>query len=133
MMDKLKVVYCVAGRGGDSELDDVLERALAGLGWERWASGFDLTTGKRDLAFERESAAKEEDAEARTDGPSASGMDERFTVALLLLARLHAVADAARLAVEPGSTQARQASLLVALADALDELDKSRQAGGACA
>lgn len=35
-------------------LDIVIERALEPLGFRRWASGYDFTENKRDLAFERE-------------------------------------------------------------------------------
>ena len=31
--------------------DSVIEAALSGLGFERWASGYDYTTEVRDLAF----------------------------------------------------------------------------------
>lgn len=36
----------------DAELDTAIEKALKLLGFSRWASGFNLLNGKRDLAFE---------------------------------------------------------------------------------
>jgi hypothetical protein len=49
---RLKVVY--AADGVDSELDARIEEALSGLGFDRYASGYDLRKGERDLAFDRE-------------------------------------------------------------------------------
>lgn len=37
----------------DSGLDLALEEVLTKRGYHRWASGFDLTTDVRDLAFEK--------------------------------------------------------------------------------
>ena len=49
---RLRVVY--DGPGIDTELDEAIEKALAPLGYKRWASGYDLVDDERDLAFERE-------------------------------------------------------------------------------
>ena len=46
----LKVVY--DSEGINTELDKALEAALLPFGLKRWASGTDLTTGERDLAFD---------------------------------------------------------------------------------
>jgi len=35
----------------NQDYDDALENALFAFGLKRWASGFDFTTGTRDLAF----------------------------------------------------------------------------------
>jgi len=50
---KLKVIYKKDDKI-DVDLDNNIEKALAGLGFKRWASGYDLTTGERDLAFDDE-------------------------------------------------------------------------------
>ena len=50
---ELKVVYKKQDRI-DENLDQKIERALEPLGFKRWASGYDLTTGERDLAFDNE-------------------------------------------------------------------------------
>lgn len=47
---KLKVVYNVE-KGIDPELDKYLEIMLAYIGFNRWASGTDMNTRDRDLAF----------------------------------------------------------------------------------
>ena len=38
----------------DVRLDQKIEMALKPFGFKRWASGYDLTTGERDLAFDDE-------------------------------------------------------------------------------
>ena len=50
---ELKVIYKKRDRT-DEKLDKKIERALRPLGFKRWASGYDLTTGERDLAFDDE-------------------------------------------------------------------------------
>ena len=50
---ELKVIYKKQDRI-DENLDQKIERALEPLGFKRWASGYDLTTGERDLAFDDE-------------------------------------------------------------------------------
>ena len=37
----------------NTALDKALEKVLKGFGYRRWASGVDLTTGVRDLAFDK--------------------------------------------------------------------------------
>ena len=54
---QLRVIYGGAGDGPeiDAELDGALEKALAQIGFKRWASGYDLVPPfERDLSFERE-------------------------------------------------------------------------------
>lgn len=36
----------------DPELDAAIEKLLEGWGYKRWASGYNLENGVRDLAFE---------------------------------------------------------------------------------
>lgn len=48
-----KVIYKKQDRI-DENLDQKIERALEPLGFKRWASGYDLTTGERDIAFDNE-------------------------------------------------------------------------------
>ena len=50
---ELKVIYTKRDRI-DEKLDQKIETALRLLGFKRWASGYDLTTGERDLAFDDE-------------------------------------------------------------------------------
>ena len=50
---ELKVFY--AG-GINQGIDSAIEDALGLFGMKRWASGQDLTTGVRDLAFQRKTA-----------------------------------------------------------------------------
>lgn len=50
--DELRIHYHVEG-GIDAEVDKAIEEALKPLGWHRWASGTDLRTWVRDLAFDR--------------------------------------------------------------------------------
>ena len=50
---ELKVIYTKRDRI-DEQLDQKIETALSPLGFKRWASGCDLTTGGRDLAFDDE-------------------------------------------------------------------------------
>ena len=50
---ELKIIYKKSNRI-DESLDQKLETALAPLGFKRWASGYDLTTGERDLSFDDE-------------------------------------------------------------------------------
>lgn len=47
---QLRVVY---DGPPDEELEKVLEQALSRLGFQRWASGYDLVDHERDLAFDR--------------------------------------------------------------------------------
>lgn len=54
----LRVEY-EAETGIDEVVDSAIEAALAELGWSRWASGCNLVTGIRDLAFEREDKEEE--------------------------------------------------------------------------
>ena len=51
---EIKVIYKAKGKI-DVNLDEKIETVLAPLGFKRWASGYDLTTGVRDLAFDDES------------------------------------------------------------------------------
>lgn len=48
---ELKVTYKTE-EGIEADLDKKIEKALAGIGFKRWASGCDLTNGVRDLAFD---------------------------------------------------------------------------------
>ena len=50
----LKVIYDKQESGINAELDNAIEEAFKAIGFTRWASGYDLTTGKRDLAFDGE-------------------------------------------------------------------------------
>ena len=50
---ELKVIYKKKDKI-DTALDQKIETALAPLGFKRWASGYDLTNGERDLAFDDE-------------------------------------------------------------------------------
>jgi len=50
---QLKIIYKKKEKI-DENLDQKIERALEPLGFKRWASGYDLTTGERDLAFDDE-------------------------------------------------------------------------------
>lgn len=50
---ELKVIYKNSNNGIDVELDMAIEAALEQLGYKRWASGCNICTGERDLAFER--------------------------------------------------------------------------------
>jgi len=50
--NELKIIYKVEERL-DRKLDDALEDCLKKLGWRRWASGYELETKERDLAFEK--------------------------------------------------------------------------------
>ena len=47
----LKVIYDKQESGINAELDNAIEEAFKAIGFTRWASGCDLITGKRDLAF----------------------------------------------------------------------------------
>jgi len=48
----MKITY----DGGEqiTELDEAIREAMKQLGYKNWASGMDLTTGVRDLAFDKE-------------------------------------------------------------------------------
>lgn len=48
---ELKVIY--DGKL-DVELETKLDAVLAQHGWKRWASGFDLTTHQRDIAYDKD-------------------------------------------------------------------------------
>lgn len=48
---ELKVTYKTEA-GVDADLDKKIEKALAGIGFKRWASGYNLTNDVRDLAFD---------------------------------------------------------------------------------
>jgi len=50
---EIKVTYKKKDRI-DENLDKKIEKVFAVLGFKRWASGYDLTTGVRDLAFNDE-------------------------------------------------------------------------------
>lgn len=50
-MKDLRVIY--DGGEVDKKLDIVLEKALKPFGFSRWASGMEIHSGKRDLAFEK--------------------------------------------------------------------------------
>jgi len=45
-------IYYKHKEGIVSEWDSIIEAALSTLGFKRWASGFNLITGIRDLAFD---------------------------------------------------------------------------------
>ena len=47
---ELKIFY--AG-GLNEDLDNELERVLGAFGYERWASGLEIESGVRDIAFDR--------------------------------------------------------------------------------
>ena len=49
---ELKVYYKVGG-GLNEKLDIAIEKFLKEFGYVRWASGFNMKKGVRDLAFER--------------------------------------------------------------------------------
>ena len=51
MITEVRVIY--DGGEVNAELDAALEALLEAFGLTRWASGYDLTNGERDLAFER--------------------------------------------------------------------------------
>lgn len=47
----VEIIY--SGENGiDIDFDNFIEQILKGLGYECWASGFDLETEKRDIAFD---------------------------------------------------------------------------------
>jgi len=48
----MKITY----DGGEqiTELDNAIYKIMEDLGYKNWASGMDLTTGVRDLAFDKE-------------------------------------------------------------------------------
>jgi hypothetical protein len=48
----VKIYYLDKDRKINQELDNDLEKILLKHGLKRWASGIDMTTGERDLAFE---------------------------------------------------------------------------------
>ena len=66
MADTLRIVYKIEN-GIDSDLDDALQTTLEVAGWHRWASGCDLTTGERDLAFDRDALDAEHDDAATVE------------------------------------------------------------------
>ena len=53
MKKSIKVTYDgeLSGR-----LDDKIIKAMSGIGYELWASGYDMTTNIRDLAFDTQEA-----------------------------------------------------------------------------
>ena len=55
---ELKIYYT---GGLDEDLDNKLRKFLKTLGYKSWASGMDLTTGTRDLAFDKENCEKSSD------------------------------------------------------------------------
>ena len=50
MTGDFKIIY----KGLDKKLDSLLEKALEKCGYSLWATGFDVETEERDLAFELE-------------------------------------------------------------------------------
>ena len=48
---KMKVVY---DGPGNIRLDNALTKCMRKNGWSRWASGINMSTGERDLAFDKE-------------------------------------------------------------------------------
>lgn len=57
--EKKKIALTVIYDGTvDRKVDRAIEKALKPLGFRRWASGFNLLTKKRDLAFEEEEEPK---------------------------------------------------------------------------
>lgn len=52
---ELKVFY-QHPKGIDVEFDKAIEKFLAEYGYNQWASGTEICTGVRDLAFEAKSA-----------------------------------------------------------------------------
>ena len=55
-MNKLKIEYDIPKQADTNtffEVDEALEKALKPFGYKRWASGFNLNTRIRDLAFDK--------------------------------------------------------------------------------
>jgi hypothetical protein len=59
----LKVYY---SGNVDLELDQALEKCLSQFGFKRWASGCNIITGERDLAFDNNK--KQQDKEIARHG-----------------------------------------------------------------
>jgi len=57
--DELKIFY---GGGLDEDLDTYLENALSQLGYSRWASGYEIESGVRDLAFDKKDRTYREES-----------------------------------------------------------------------
>lgn len=51
---ELRVYYKTEVGEIDLGLDMAIEKLLAARGYHRWASGFDLATDVRDIAFDRD-------------------------------------------------------------------------------
>jgi len=49
----LKIIYWPKDKAVHKDIDDAIERALEPLGFERWASGYNLTEDCRDISFDR--------------------------------------------------------------------------------
>jgi len=59
MKKELKVIYDNRSTEGNRLLDKAIRDALHPFGYRQWASGFNFTCDKRDLAFEMDDKIKQ--------------------------------------------------------------------------
>ena len=65
MVTRLQVIY--RHTEVDSELDEQIEKFFKSIGFKRWASGYDLLSSERDLAFERVTEEGEHESQRDTE------------------------------------------------------------------
>ena len=63
MEEKLTIKYDGFCREMEDELRDLLKRH----GWHWWASGHNMETGERDLAFERKASVRKDHLDGRAE------------------------------------------------------------------